>query len=318
MSIKTNNNAIIKDSATLTTSGVTSGLLQPEQSKKFLREAMDSTALGGLVRHEMRVTTSGEIDKIGISRRIMRAKTENHDDGYRAGVRFDDIKYQNTAVRLPWEITEETLRQNIEGQHLEALITSLMTQAVGLDMEDLWLNADESVDASNPDYEFLKLNTGWIKQIKDGGHVVDRSGVDSGELSLNVWNDALYSMPNKYNNGSLRWLMSPHRKQSWENFLLDKAITAGGIISDRRIENPFAIQSVSVPSMPDDCVILTNPKNLIVTNSYSMKIRKTTEGKEAIMMDKRFYTIHLDFDCIIEELDATVIMQGLAPVIPTA
>jgi len=29
-------------------------------------------------------------------------------------------------------------------------------------------------------------------------------------------------------------------------------------------------------------------------------------------MDKRFYVVHLDFDAIIEELDATGIITGLA------
>ena len=42
-----------------------------------------------------------------------------------------------------------------------------------------------------------------------------------------------------------------------------------------------------------------------------MKIRKTTEGEKAIMMDKRFYVTHLDYDPIVEELDATAIIKGL-------
>jgi len=40
-----------------------------------------------------------------------------------------------------------------------------------------------------------------------------------------------------------------------------------------------------------------------------VKIRKTTEGKEAIMQDKRFYVTHLDYDPIIEELDATAMIK---------
>ena len=56
---------------------------------------------------------------------------------------------------------------------------------------------------------------------------------------------------------------------------------------------------------------LTDPKNLIVVNTYSVKIRKTTEGEKAIMMDKRFYVTHLDYDPIVEELDATAIIKGL-------
>ena len=42
-----------------------------------------------------------------------------------------------------------------------------------------------------------------------------------------------------------------------------------------------------------------------------MQIRKTTEGKEAIMQDKRFYVIHFDFDAIVEELDAAAIVTNL-------
>jgi len=66
-----------------------------------------------------------------------------------------------------------------------------------------------------------------------------------------------------------------------------------------------------VPNMPDDCIICTDPKNLIAVNSYSVVIRKTTEGEKAIMLDKRFYVVHFDFDAIIEEIDATGIITGL-------
>ena len=63
--------------------------------------------------------------------------------------------------------------------------------------------------------------------------------------------------------------------------------------------------------MPDDCIILTDPQNLIEVYTYGVMIRKTVEGKEAIMEDKRFYVIHFDFDPIIEELDAAAIITGL-------
>jgi hypothetical protein len=63
--------------------------------------------------------------------------------------------------------------------------------------------------------------------------------------------------------------------------------------------------------MGDDKILLTDPQNLVVVNTYSMKLRKTVEGKEAIMKDKRFYVAHLDFDAIIEELDATAVIENL-------
>lgn len=296
-------------SKAIETSTLTSGLLNPEQARKFIQQTFEATNLGGLVRHEMRTAKTGEIDKIGIARRILRKKTENTDDGYRATVNTSQIEYATTAIRLPWEITEETLRENIEGQHLEEIITNLMTTQLGIDMEDLYLNGDEDTDSGDPDYDFLKINDGWIKQIKNGGHVLDASS-ESG-MSLDLFYKAMQQVPNKYNNGKLRWLMSPHRAQEWELFLLNKVIGAGGAVPDSVYNSPAKIPTVECPSLSDDVILLTDPKNLIVVNTYGVKIRKTIEGKEAIMMDKRFYVTHLDYDPIVEELDATGIITGL-------
>ena len=302
-------NRQIINKAAITTGSVAHGLLNPEQARKFIQQTFEATNLGPLVRHVMRNAKAGEIDKIGIASRIVRGKTENQDDGYRAGVNTSVIEYACKAVRLPWEITEETLRENIEGQQMEEIITNLMTSQLGVDMEDLYLNSDTATPDSDPDYDFLKLNDGWIKQIMEGGHVYDASEADT--MSLDIFYKTLQQLPNKYNNGKLRWLMSPKRAQEWELFLLNKVVDAGGAVPDSVYNAPAKIKTVECPSMSDDKIILTDPKNLIVVNTYEIKIRKTTEGKEAIMMDKRFYVCHLDFDPIIEELDATAIITNL-------
>lgn len=306
-----NNNTIIaKAGDPIQTASLTSGLLNPEQARKFIKQTFEATNLGPLVRHEMRTAKTGEIDKIGIARRILRKKVENVDDGYRAGVKTSQIEYKTTAVRLPWEITEETLRENIEGQSLEEIITNLMTTQLGIDLEDLYLNADEDTPKSDPDHDFLYVNDGWIKQLMNGAHVIDRSD-NNGEMSIDIFYDALQTIPNKYNNGKLRWLLSPRRKQEWDRYLLKQLIEQGGSVPESVYKNPASVPVVEIPALSDDKIILTDPKNLIVVNTYDMKIRKTTEGKEAIMQDKRFYVCHLDFDTIIEELDAAAIVTGL-------
>ena len=303
------NEQIIKNAGTITTGTVNDGLLNPEQARRFIQQTFEATPLGSLVRHVMRNAKTGEIDKIGIASRILRKKTENVDDGYRAGVETDKIEYATTAVRLPWEITEETLRENIEGENFENIVTNLMTTQLGVDTEDLYLNGDTATPSSDPDYDFLKINDGWIKQIKEGGHVYDAS--TSNGLGLDLFYNALATIPNKYNNGKLRWVMSPRRAQQWELYLLEKVIGAGGAVPESVYKSPVGIPVVQAPKIPDDMILLTDPQNLGVVNTYEVRIRKTTEGKEAIMMDKRFYVIHLDFDPIIEELDATAIITNL-------
>ncbi|MEB9608286.1 major capsid protein, partial [Bacillus cereus] len=87
-----NNKQILK-AGTTTTNDVTSGLLNPEQSKKFLQQTFEATVLGKLIRTETRKAKTGEIDKIGIGSRIIRKKTENTDDGHRVKPKFDKVEY---------------------------------------------------------------------------------------------------------------------------------------------------------------------------------------------------------------------------------
>lgn len=301
----------IIEKAAITTSSLTAGLLNPEQSKQFLKQVFDSTPLMDAIRRELRKSRTGEIDKIGIARRILRKKTENTDDDYRAGVDTSKVEYATTAVRLPWEISGETLRENIEGDNFESVVTDLMSRQVGIDLEDLSINGDE--DASHgDDYDFLKINNGWIKQIEEGGHVYDAT--DAGGMSIEMFYKALGELPNKYNDGQLRWIMSPRRAQDWEMYLLNQVITAGGSVPDSLYESPAKIPALICANMPDDKILLTNPKNLIVVNTYNMQIRKTNEGKEAVLKDMTYYVIHLDFDPVIEELDATAIIKGIGVV----
>lgn len=302
------NKQIVKDGAA-TTSVVTSGLLQPYQAKKFLRQTFDATPLMGAIRHETRTERKGEIDKIGVGRRLLRRKVENTDDGYRAKPNFGSIEYSCNPVRLPWEITEDTLRENIEGEDLETTITNLMTTQIGVDSEDLIINGDEATSSENPDYDFLKLDDGVIKQVSTGGHILDVTG--SSNMELEMFYKAVASIPNKYNNGKLRWLMSPIRAQQWELFLLNKVINAGGAVPEALYKSPVAIPSMQVPNLADDIVILIDPKNITEVNTYTVKIRKDATSKDAIMQDKRFYVVHFDLDTLIEELDATAIIKGL-------
>lgn len=315
--MRTNKQIVNAAGQKITTSGLAAGgALNPDQAKKFLTQVFDATPLLGLVRHEMRVAKTGEVDKIGIARRLLRKKTEGVDDGYRAGVQHGKIEYQTTAVRVPWEITEETLRENIEGQRYEDIVTNLMTSQIGCDQEDILLNGDTATPAEDPDHDFLYVNDGWLKLVREGGHVVDRKDKDNGAMNLDVFYDAMYSIPDKYNRGNLRWLMGPKRRAEWERYILQQAVTVGGIVTDKRVENPASIPSILVPSMPEDQILLVDPKNLIAVNSYNMVIRKTTEGREAIMEDTRYYVVHFDFDAIIEELDAACLITNLAKIGP--
>ena len=303
------------------------------------------------IRHVTRTEKSGEIDKIGIGHRLLRPKVENTFDGVTASPTFGVVKYACEATRLDWDITNETLRQNIEGENMDDVVTNLMTKQVGVDSEDLLLNGEENATAAEAfsasttykagdcvteagglyrfrvnhaagawnaaeaerigdaaDKVFLGQNDGVIK-ILGGSHIIDASGAK--EMELEMFYRAVASMPTRFNDGTLRWMMSPTRAQQWELFLLNKVINAGGAVPESLYKSPVGIPSMGVPMMPDDTVILSNPKNFVQVNTYTMKIRKDETSVEAIRKDKKFYVIHFDFDAIIEEIEATAMITNL-------
>lgn len=307
MPLLRSNRQILKDA--VTTATVTSGLLNDGQASRFLRQTFDATPLMGAIRHEMRREKKGEIDKIGVGKRLLRRKVENVDDGYRAEPLYGSIQYSCNPVRLPWEVTEETLRENIEGENLDRIITDLFTKQIGVDTEDLIINGDEATLPSDPDYDFLKLDDGIIKQIKNNGHIYDATGAT--DMDLEMFYKTISMVPNKYNNGNLRWLMSPTRAQQWELFLLQKVINAGGAVPESLYQSPAAIKALQVPALANDVIILADPKNIIEVNTYTVKVRKDATSKDAIYQDKRFYVVHFDLDTLIEEPDATAIITNL-------
>ena len=343
------NAQIIKN--TITTDSVSHGLLTLYQAKKFLVQTFEATPFQQAIRHVTRTEKSGEIDKIGIGHRLLRPKVENTFDGVTASPTFGVVKYACEATRLDWDITNETLRQNIEGENMDDVVTNLMTKQVGVDSEDLLLNGEENATAAEAfsasttykagdcvteagglyrfrvnhaagawnaaeaerigdaaDKVFLGQNDGVIK-ILGGSHIIDASGAK--EMELEMFYKAVASMPTRFNDGTLRWMMSPTRAQQWELFLLNKVINAGGAVPESLYKSPVGIPSMGVPMMPDDTVILSNPKNFVQVNTYTMKIRKDETSVEAIRKDKKFYVIHFDFDAIIEEIEATAMITNL-------
>lgn len=344
-----NNNQIIKDA--ITTTSVSHGLLAPYQAKRFLQQTFEATPFQQAIRHVTRTEKSGEIDKIGIGHRMLRPKVENSFDGVTSSPTFGVVKYACEATRLDWDITNETLRQNIEGENLDTVVTNLMTKQVGVDTEDLLLNGEEKAStaeafSSSNEYKigdcvteadglyrfrvnheagewneveverigdaadkvFLGQNDGIIK-VLDDGHVIDVSGAE--EMELEMFYNAVAAMPNRFNDGTLCWMMSPTRQQQWELFLLNKVIEAGGAVPESLYKSPVGIPSMGVPMMPNDTIILSNPKNFVQVNTYAIKIKKDETSVEAIRKDKRFYVVHFDFDAIIEEIEATAIIKNL-------
>ena len=177
------------------------GLLNPEQSARFLDYMFDATVIGKVARTVRMKSDTAEIDRMSVGEKLMKLATEGDNDGANAAVTFSKISLTTKKLRMDWELSTESLEDNIEGADLEDHIARLMATQAGNDIEDVILNGDTALTGD----ALYKSFDGVVKKAKASGRVVDAAGAN---VSREVFNKALKAMPRKYKQrrGDLRFL----------------------------------------------------------------------------------------------------------------
>ena len=177
------------------------GLLNPEQSARFLDYMFDATVIGKVARTVRMKSDTAEIDRMSVGEKLMKLATEADNTGVNSAVTFSKISLTTKKLRMDWELSTESLEDNIEGADLEDHIARLMATQAGNDIEDVILNGDTSLSSD----ALYKSFDGVVKKAKASGRVVDAAGA---EVSREVFNKALKAMPRKYKQrrGDLRFL----------------------------------------------------------------------------------------------------------------
>jgi len=177
------------------------GLLNPEQSARFLDYMFDATVIGKVARTVRMKSDTTEIDRMSVGEKLMKLATEADNTGVNAAVTFSKISLTTKKLRMDWELSTESLEDNIEGADLEDHIARLMATQAGNDIEDVLLNGDTSLTGD----ALYKSFNGVVKKAKTSGRVVDAAGA---AVSREVFNKALKAMPRKYKQrrGDIRFL----------------------------------------------------------------------------------------------------------------
>ena len=177
------------------------GLLNPEQSARFLDYMFDATVIGKVARTVRMKSDTAEIDRMSVGEKLMKLASEADNTAVNSGVTFSKISLTTKKLRMDWELSTESLEDNIEGADLEDHIARLMATQAGNDIEDVILNGDTSLSSD----ALYKSFDGVVKKAKASGRVVDAAGA---AVSREVFNKALKAMPRKYKQrrGDLRFL----------------------------------------------------------------------------------------------------------------
>ena len=167
------------------------GLLNPEQSARFLDYMFDATVIGKVARTVRMKSDTAEIDRMSVGEKLMKLATEADNTAANSGVTFSKISLTTKKLRMDWELSTESLEDNIEGADLEDHIARLMATQAGNDIEDVLLNGDTTLTTD----ALYKSFDGVVKKAKASGRVVDAAGA---AISREVFNKALKAMPRKY------------------------------------------------------------------------------------------------------------------------
>jgi len=167
------------------------GLLNAEQATRFIDYMWDATALVRDARRHVMKSEVADIDKVGVGTKLVRLATEATDDGVNSDATFTKVSLTTKKLRLDWELSSESLEDNIEGAALEDHIARLMATQFGNDVEDLAINGDTALTSD----ALYKSFNGFRKLAVADGRVVDAGGA---EISRTIFNSMIKALPRKY------------------------------------------------------------------------------------------------------------------------
>ena len=308
------------------------GLLNPEQSARFLDYMFDATVIGKVARTVRMKADTTEIDRMGVGEKLMKLATEgDNTNSDNAAVTFSKISLTTKKLRLDWELSTESLEDNIEGADLEDHIARLMATQAGNDIEDVVLNGNTSLSSD----QLYKAFDGVVKKAKADAHVVDAGGA---AISRAVFNSALKALPRKYKQRrtDLRFLAGSNLIQDYlyatsQNIQnVNPQDIASGIIRGEvaPVSGPagyvapyaFGIPIVEVPLLNETQdgtysaaagshgdVHLTFPNNVVIGIKRDVTVYRFFWPKK----DSIEYTMYTRVGVQIEQADAWVVVKNV-------
>jgi HK97 family phage major capsid protein len=295
------------------------GILRPEQARRFIDYVWDATTLANDGRRVTMRANTMELEKINVGDRVIRAASQGVSTYTNTGATFSKVELTTKKIRLDWEVSAESLEDNIEGAALEDHLVRLMTNAFGNDIEDLAINGDGSTGSFLSimngfiNLEKTSPNTGAGSNLGSAHEVVDTAFTD---WTVDKMQSLILAMPRRYraitnglkfyagtdtfanivkNNGTVIANIGSTEGSRGE-FLGGANQTFGGARQTRVLGVPV----LEVPYYPAGFVDLTFPQNRIWGFQRDITVNRFYVPKK----DTVEYTVFVRFGIAWEELDA--------------
>lgn len=285
------------------------GAMNPEQQKQFMTFMQDCSVFlkrAGIINMQ---ATNRYLDSIDVNKRAMRAQQENTDNPATGTATTRRRKLSATGVIMPYDISFQFMKENIEGSNVNSTLAKLFAQQFANDSIDLAFNGDED----SPD-SFLNINDGWLKIATEdtGTHKVDTEG--SKDYLNKVFPSLLAAVPSKYfqlyqqeNKNLITIFCSPAANRAYKRQLQERNTALGDsmIVEGKHITYD-GHEIFPVGFIPEGVLIATPFENL----AYGIFGQSLQTYHEVVPRKTRHeYTLMADFDMEIDNPDALVIAK---------
>lgn len=311
--MSSNQNLIQKADLALADLAANGGLLNPEQTDKFLQTLMDSPTIINRARVVTMNAPQKKINKIGFGSRILRAATSatelpaNQRSKPDLGQITLNTKEVIAEIHLPYDVLED----NIEGGNINAemgsnpggimdSILNLLGQRAALDLEELAILGDTTSSDS-----YLALTNGFLK-LADA-HIVDALG---DPITKDTFKKAVKAMPDKYlrNRSELEFFVSVDQETEYRDTVANRVTGLGdAALVTANAMAVFGSGINGVALMPNAKGIYTNPNNLI----FGIQRRINIEYDKDIRARKFIVVLTARVDFQVEEKDAIVTLTNV-------
>jgi hypothetical protein len=295
-----------------------SGILRPEQARRFIDYVWDATVLAKDGRRVTMRANTMELEKVNVGERVIRAAAQAVGDYTNAGAQFSKVELTTKKIRLDWEVSAEALEDNVEGAALEDHLVRLMTNAFANDLEDLAINGTGT--GNDP---FLSIMNGFVNRVKTGDAHESVVTVSNNAWTPEVMQNIILAMPRKYralknnlkfyagtdafqgivkNNGTLADAIAEafgsaaNTERNAQSYLDGVGQTFGGA----RTTRVLGIDVQEVPYYPAGYVDLTFPANRVWGFQRDITVNREYKPKK----DTIEYTVFVRFGIQWEEEDA--------------
>ena len=295
-----------------------SGILRPEQARRFIDYVWDGTVLAKDGRRVTMRANTMELEKVNVGERVIRAASQAVGDYTNTGATFSKVELTTKKIRLDWEVSAEALEDNVEGGALEDHLVRLMTSAFANDIEDLAINGDGATGS------FLSIMDGFVNRASTGDAHEYVTTITDNAWTTDVMQGILLSIPRKYraiknnlkfyagtdafqgivkNNGTLADAIAeafagngPGTERNRQAYLDGQAQTLG----TARTTRVLGIDVQEVPYYPEGYVDMTFPANRVWGFQRDITVNREYVAKK----DTIEYTVFVRFGIQWEEEDA--------------